>query len=833
MFNLTRYYAIASLACILVAATILGAFYRYLSIETLMRMAEDRNAAVTRVFGNALWPHFGPLLRAPSEARPDPAKVALIREEVVALMKETFVVKVKIYNMEGTTVFSTDPKQMGQSKRDNAGFKGAAEGRLMSELTHRDQFSAFDRVLEDRDVLSSYIPFRREAGERIDGVFELYYDITPLLADVERTQWLVFFVVTGVLTLLYALLYLIVRRAQRIIGQQAADLRTYLAHIEEAKQQLDERVHERTHELKEVNDALKAEILERERAEVRLQLAAKVFESTVEGVMITDASTRIMAVNRAFTVVTGYDEAEVIGSTPRFLQSSRHDREFYEAMWRELQQSGQWIGEVWNRRRSGEIYPERLTIGTVRDQEGRIAHYVGVFSDISDVKRTQERLDFLAHHDLLTGLPNRLLFNDRVTHAIERAQRDGRAIAILFVDLDRFKHVNDTLGHEFGDQLLKRVADQLTATLRNSDTIARLGGDEFIVLLEDIADRDGAMAVARQLLTILAQPISVASNEVFVSASIGVSCYPADGQEVTTLIRNADAAMYHAKTHGRNACFPYELSMSDQARERVRFEALLRRSIERAELTLVYQPQVDLATGALVGVEALARWHNPELGWVPPARFIPVAEDIGFVSALGEWVVREACAQVKRWDAQGFAVPRVAVNLSPRQLEHGNVVDTVDGALRETGLAAHRLEMEVTESALMQGGHAVARLHELRALGVELAVDDFGTGYCSLSYLPQLPLQKLKIDRSFVTGAATDPGREAIVRAVIALAKALRLRVIAEGIETVEDAEFLRAERCTEGQGYLYSRPLAPDALLAIWGKAPRAVIEAAELSEA
>ena len=821
MFNLTRYYSIASLICIIIAAAILGMFYRHESVASLMNVAEDRNAALTRVFGNALWPHFSPLLKRGTADPPintSGPEIANLRRQVVALMKDTSAVKVKIYNLQGVTVFSTEAKQIGDNKYSNAGFLAAAQGRVASELTHRNSFSAFDGVIESRDLLSSYIPFIPENGKKIEGVFELYTDITPFLAQVKRTQWLLMLVVVGVSSLLYSLLYLVVHRAKLIISDQQAQLKNSLARIEEDNHLLDQRVNERTVELQELNLTLQGEIVERERAEEGLRLSAKVFENTVEGVIITDSAARILAVNRAFTQVTGYELEDVLHLTPQILKSGRHDALFYNEMWKTLNQSGQWVGEIWNKRKNGEIYPERLTIGVVRDSNGGVGHYVGVFSDITDIKRSQERLDFLAHHDLLTTLPNRLLFNHRLNHSIALAQRNHRQLAVVFIDLDHFKNVNDTLGHDLGDELLKKVSADLNVHVRKSDTLARIGGDEFILLLDDIEAPRYAGAIAEKFLELLRRTFMISGHEIIVSASIGVSFFPTDGQDVSTLVKNADTAMYYAKTHGRNSYHFYESAMSEYAQERVRLESLLRRSIERGELSVHYQPQVNLVTGRLMGAEALVRWNNPELGSVSPVRFIPIAEDIGYICALGEWVLRTACLQVKEWEKVGFTLPCISVNLSVKQLEHGDIVDIVRRVLEETGLSSLRLELEVTESAIMKNEHALDLLDGLRAIGVELAVDDFGTGYSSLSYLRRLPIQKLKIDRSFITDVTAEPSREAIVRAIIALANALGLHTIAEGIETEAEAQFLIREGCQQAQGFLYSRPLPPEEFFAKWG---------------
>lgn len=814
-FNLTRYYSVASLICIIAAAAILGFQYRKASMNSLRKMAEDRNDAITQVFGNALWADFAPLLENRRVLNPQDPKIAELRNKVVVLMRETSAVKVKIYNMEGMTVFSTETRQIGEDKRRNAGFLAASKGKVASELTHRNTFSAFDGDIEKRDLLSSYIPFKHAGSSTIEGVFELYTDVTPFLAELKRTQLRAVLSVAGILSLLYALLYGVVRRAKIIIKNQEAELNKALARSEEDNLLLDQRVNERTRELREVNSALQSEMAERERAEERLRLSAKVFENTVEGVIITDTENRILAVNSAFTRVTGYSEEEVRGRTPNLLKSGRHDKEFYDEMWQDLASTGQWIGEIWNKRKNGEIYPERLTIAAVKGNNGAVRHFVGVFSDITDIKQSQERLDFLAHHDPLTKLPNRLLFNHRLVHGIGLARRNGSQLAVMFIDLDHFKNVNDTLGHDLGDELLKKVASTLSGHLRASDTLARIGGDEFLLLLDDVEAPRYAGTIAEKVLTLLSETIMVSGYELFISASIGISFYPDDGEDVTSLVKNADTAMYFAKTQGRNAYHFYAPAMSDYARERMHLESLLRRSVDRGELLLHYQLKLDLASGQPVGAEALVRWNSPELGLVSPVRFIPVAEDIGFIGVLGEWVLRTACRQMIEWDAQGLHLPSIAVNLSVRQLERGDISEVVSRVLGETGLPASRLELEVTESAIMKSDQALVHLDKLRALGVELSVDDFGTGYSSLSYLRRLPVQKLKIDRSFIINVSCEPSREAIVRAIIALAKALGMCAVAEGIETEEEAEFLRNEGCHQGQGFLFSKPLPPDEFLA------------------
>ncbi|MET0265445.1 MAG: EAL domain-containing protein [Duganella sp.] len=560
-----------------------------------------------------------------------------------------------------------------------------------------------------------------------------------------------------------------------------------------------------------------ADITERKKAEESLRLSATVIEHITDGVVVLDAQGMIVTVNPAFTRITGYTAEEAIGRDYTLARSGRHEPAFYEDMWRQQVETGFWQGELWNRRKNGEIYLEWLTVNAVRDSRGNTTHFVSVFSDITQAKQSQEQLDHLAHHDPLTALPNRLLFNDRLQHALQRAGREGEQLALLFIDLDRFKNVNDTLGHHIGDELLKQVARALLDRLRDGDTLARLGGDEFIVLLEGVDNHYGPAQVAEKLVQMFDQPFQVAGHELFVTCSVGISLFPDDASDLNMLIRNADVAMYQAKARGRNGYSFYTPSMTGEGVERLRLETYLRRSIEKNEIFLVYQPQVEIDTGRLIGVEALVRWNHPELGLVPPVRFIPLAEDTGFINQLGAWVLHEACRQMGRWQEAGLHVPKIAVNLSARQFERGSIVNMVSDILRETGLAPQRLQLEVTESVIMNTGDAMVFINDLHSIGVALAIDDFGTGYSSLAYLKQLPVQTLKIDRSFIKDISTDANDEAIAIAIIQLGKSMNLSVIAEGVETEQQAAFLLRHGCRQAQGYLFSKPLAADAMLARW----------------
>jgi diguanylate cyclase (GGDEF)-like protein/PAS domain S-box-containing protein len=554
------------------------------------------------------------------------------------------------------------------------------------------------------------------------------------------------------------------------------------------------------------------DVTTRRRFEDQQRQAATVFENTAEGVYVTDPEGQILNVNPAFTEITGYALEDVIGKTPEIWRSDRHDETFYRQMRHDLDTQGRWQGEIWNRRKDGSLIPEWLNISVVRDDAGRIMNYVAVFTDITALKRSQEELERLAHYDALTGLPNRLLLQARMAHAIEQAKRAQTSLALIFLDLDRFKNINDSFGHLAGDKLLQLAADRLVHCVRRDDTVARISGDEFVLLLETVNDAAKSARVAEKVLASFSDPFDFDGRSVHVTASMGICAYPRDGADVQTLLRNADAAMYRAKEQGRMTYQFYTQELTTRVRERVTLESSLRRAAARGELRLVYQPQVSLADGRLRGVEALLRWRHPELGDISPVKFIPVAEECGAIIGLGEWVLREACEQACQWREAQVPFHHIAVNVAGPQLR-ADFVGEVKRTLSYYALPADCLEFEVTENFIMREvERGVAALEGLQALGTRLAIDDFGTGYSSLSYLKRLPIDKLKIDQSFVRDIPDDADDMAIAEAVIALGRSLRLDVVAEGVETTEQAVFLSQRGCDQAQGYLYSRPIDADA---------------------
>jgi diguanylate cyclase (GGDEF)-like protein/PAS domain S-box-containing protein len=556
------------------------------------------------------------------------------------------------------------------------------------------------------------------------------------------------------------------------------------------------------------NLALQKEIEERRQMEGDLKLAATVFENSSEGIVITDRDNNILSVNNAFEKLTGYQRTEVIGKNPRILKSGRHDSHFYQDMWRHINAEGRWQGEIWERRKDGVVYPKWITINAIRDDTGELTNHMAIFSDISERKAAEQRIYHLAHHDALTGLANRTLLGDRIRHAIHQVRRSGRMVAVLFIDLDGFKLINDTLGHEVGDTMLCKVAERLQSLVRDSDTVARMGGDEFLVLLSDIGHEEDAARVAEKVVSAIAEPYHINGQELRTSPSIGISIYPQDAADENALIRSADTAMYHAKAVGRNNFQFYTGSMHEQVLERLDLEHGLRQAIERDALELEFQPQYDVRQERVTGFEALVRWRHDDRGPIPPTEFIPIAEESGLIVQLGEIVLRQACLQSLAWQHAGMSSFRIAVNVSARQFWDGSFATRVQKVLEQTGARAECLELELTESTLLHHrSEKEKELHELRAMGIKIAIDDFGTGYSSLSYLKRLAIDRLKIDRSFVHELGHDSESEAIVIAIIKLAQTLNIELVAEGVETTEARDFLVAHGCNVMQGFLFGHP--------------------------
>jgi diguanylate cyclase (GGDEF)-like protein len=691
MFRLLHYFSIASLISVVLAAAGLGTLYRQIATKDLLELGESNNVTLTQTFANSLWPQFHGF--ANSAAKLDAAvlrnhsETAKLQKAVFMQMHDTNVVKVKLYHLNGRTLFSTDANQIGTDASLNPGFLSALGGLPASELVHRDRFSAFDRELENRNMLSSYVGLRRGPGAPIEGVLEIYTDVTDLYESIRQKQQFITIGVIAVLGLLYGVLFLIVRRADGIIKKQYEDQRRNEAALRSAGENLERRVQERTAALEVMNHALKLEVMERQHAEHRIQ--------------------------------------------------------------------------------------------------------------------------HMAYHDALTGLPNRLLLQDRITQALMRSDRQDIRHAVLFVDLDHFKNINDSLGHHVGDQVLQTLAKRLLPCLRETDTIARIGGDEFIVSLVDIQLDADPMRIAQKLLKAITLPIEAAGSELRVSASIGIAVYPEHGQDVVTLMRNADAAMYCAKQLGRNRCEIFEEQMNVELQQRMSMENAIRRGLDNSEFILYFQPIIAIESGAIVGAEALLRWPTVRGGWIPPTEFIPIAEESGLIVPLGEWIINHACEQLQAWRKQGLNNCTLSINLSPRQFNSEGLARTVATAIERTGIDPASLHLEITEGLLMsQSDLTLANFDDLGRLGVHFSIDDFGTGYSSLGYLKYFPPHVLKIDRSFVRDLPENSGNVAIVTAVVAMAKSLGITIVAEGTETDAQLTFLRQLGCEQAQGFLFSRPV-------------------------
>lgn len=562
------------------------------------------------------------------------------------------------------------------------------------------------------------------------------------------------------------------------------------------------------------------DIRERRKIEEKLRLSAKVFESSRDAIIISDHDNKIISVNQAFSEITGYSSEEIIGKNPNVLRSGRHDREFYQQLWSELKHKGHWQGEIWNRRKNGEIYPEWISISPVYDTTNDVSHFIAIFSDITDIKTSEAHIEFLANYDPLTQLPNRRLFIDRLDQAIKTATREKNRLAVLFFDLDHFKTINDSLGHSIGDQMLIDVGGRINSCMREIDSLSRLSGDEFAALITDIDDISDVITVVKKIIEVIRNVFKIDQYELHVTISVGISIFPNDGENYEVLLKNADTAMYCAKNNGRDNFEFFSSAMSTQALERLSLEGSLRKAFENNDLKVFYQPQVQVDTGKIIGMEALLRWPHPEIGMIPPDKFIPLAEETGLIIPIGKWVLAEACRQNKAWQDKGLIAVPVAVNLSSVQFRQHNLLEIVQNTLQESGLKACFLELELTESLLMDcSEYNVTLLREFRQLGVHLSIDDFGTGYSSLSYLKRFPISKLKIDRSFSMGIPADKNSASITSAIISLGHDLEMSVIAEGVENEAQLNFLQAHQCDEIQGYLFSKPVPSEEMVKLLRK--------------
>ena len=563
-----------------------------------------------------------------------------------------------------------------------------------------------------------------------------------------------------------------------------------------------------------------SDVTEVKQAEEEKELAHLIFMNSSEGMVVTNDNNTIIATNPAFTALTGYSETDVLGKTPSILQSGKQDGSFYKLFWSKLNEKGKWAGEIWNKRKDGELYAEWLTINTIFDQDGGVFRRVGLFSDITKRKHTEELIWKQANFDTLTGLPNRRMFRDRLELAIKKAKRSGLSVVLMFIDLDHFKEINDVFGHEVGDLLLREASERLLTCVRATDIVARLGGDEFTIILDEIDAQDSIDHVAKTVLEKMAAPFELDDNTGYISASIGITYYPKDAADAEELIRNADQAMYAAKNQGRNCCYYFDAILQENAKSRMKLLSDLHLALDADQFLLHYQPIFDMQTGEVAKVEALIRWQHPQLGLLPPDQFIHLAEEGGMIVEIGAWVLREACVQNMVWRNQGHPPIVVTVNVSARQFQGMTLPGYVMEALKFSGLPPDGLEIEITEGMLMDNAYAaIATLQEIRELGVKISEDDFGTGYSSLSYLRQFPIDCLKIDQSFIRNLTHESEDDALVSAIIAMGNSLHVSIVAEGVETQEQVDILRRRGCTQIQGFLLGRPMSNQDFLAFMGQ--------------
>lgn len=560
--------------------------------------------------------------------------------------------------------------------------------------------------------------------------------------------------------------------------------------------------------------AVKDDISAKKQAEDELRMNAAVFETTREGILITDAQSRIISVNPAFTRITGYPLEEVRGKTPNLLRSDKQTDSFYADMWTSLNQHGQWSGEIWNKRKDQSIYPQWLSVSVIKNAQGKALQYVAVFSDMTQRKQQEHQIRQQANFDALTGLPNRTMLKSELQNTILSAQNNQHCSALLFIDLDRFKAVNDTMGHTVGDTLLQQVAKRLRHEIRDDDIIARFGGDEFVVILQTIHSTEHATATSQRLIDCLREPFDLQAREIYIGASIGISLYPDDSSDADTMLRHADMAMYKAKERGRNQYQFFNAEMRDQVKNRTELEQALRMALQNNEFELYYQPIVNARSGAVEAVESLVRWSHPERGIISPADFIPMAEETGLIQPLGLWVFEHACQQMQEWSERGLTELSVSINISSSQRHLGFNATTAQRLIDQTGVDPTKLIIEITESMFLDGSEeAITWLNELKALGVKLAIDDFGTGYSSLSYLKRFPIDKLKIDRAFVSDLPDDEDDASLVKAIIAMSHSMGLTLVAEGVENHAQLDYLKGLDCDLIQGYLYSKPVPAEQL--------------------
>ncbi|MEO5344958.1 MAG: EAL domain-containing protein [Magnetococcus sp. YQC-9] len=811
-----RLIAAAGLLVAVILLVLLTLHHRSVMTAQVQNLGEKNHRVLSNLLTNALWSDLAPLTEQTASAGPalrSRPEIAKLLAQLQGYTTDLALVDFKLLSRHGVTILSTHLPLVGEDRSSDPKVVEALRGNVTSRI-RADETPAFlvDTGAGKKSILESVIPLRRGPDQRIVGVMEIHQDITGFMKQVEAALWRQIVITTLLTCGLVLLFHLVIRRLQADLKSHEEDRHTFIKQIQSDKAELEKRIQERTRELTRMNQALQIEVEVRRQTDVELCLAANVYQNTTEGIVVTDAQGIIESVNPAFTAITGYKEEEAVHKPMLMLFSSQHDEVFYRHLDQELTTHGRWRGEVWSQRKDGSVYPEFANINAIKDGAGVVRQYVKVFSDLSGIKRSEQQLHFLVHHDALTGLPNRLLLKDRMRQAFSYAARFNQIVGVLFLGIDRFTLINDAVGRQIGDRLLREVAVRLAHCLRDEDSLARVGGDEFVVLATGLQQGGNAGRIARKLLSTLNEPFLIETERYYLTASIGITLNPLDEGDEDAHLKKAESAMRRAKEQGGNMLHFFTKEIDAVSVKRMTIENGLRLALERNELFLLYQPQMDVISGRLMGVEALIRWKSAEMGLVSPVNFIPIAEESDLIASIGEWVLRTACRQNRLWQDQGFEPIRMAVNLSARQFQNRDLPVKVARILEDSGLDARYLELELTEGMFMRDANeTVTTLQTLRNMNLQLSIDDFGTGYSSLSYLKRFPIHTLKIDRAFVRDVITDPDDAAITKTILSMAKNLNLQVVAEGVSDPDQLEFLRSLGCDLVQGFLFSPPVSPE----------------------